>query len=102
MSASLARSTGSCGASRIALRSSISAALRFPFATYCSASLTEAVESLAYAVGHANIATADAKTTDRHGQRLRPWGIGFPFLQTTVTRRARSGVAASNRKALAG
>src|SRR5215471_8256813 len=64
----------------MALRSSISAAFKFPFATYCSASLTEALESFAYAVGHANSAMAEAKTIECH-ERLRPRGIAFPFSQ---------------------
>src|SRR5712691_10800312 len=69
----------------MALRSSISAALRFPFAAYCSASLMEAVVSLAYRPGQASTEMAAAKARGRHKlrgrqrQRDRAWGIAFPF-----------------------
>src|SRR4051812_31007128 len=42
------------------------------------------------------MATATAKTTERHGQQRPrpwgPWGIAFPFLQTAVTPKPPSGI----------
>src|SRR5271167_2604962 len=40
------------------------------------------------------MATAEAKITERHGLRLRHWGIAFPFLQTAVTPKPSSGIEA--------
>jgi hypothetical protein len=75
----LLRSSGSCGDSWIALRSSISAALRFPLAIRWSVFLTGAGDSAASEAGLAKVSTAAANAAQCHERRRRAWGIGFPF-----------------------